>query len=47
MKETTSEILNDYKLREKLINNIITIVMAYDLDGINLDFENMYEKVNT
>ena len=44
MKETTSEILNDYKLREKLINNIITIVMAYDLDGINLDFENMYEK---
>ena len=43
MKETTSEILNDYKLREKLINNIINIVMTYDLDGINLDFENMYE----
>ena len=43
MKETTSEILNDYKLREQLINNIITIVMTYDLDGINLDFENMYE----
>lgn len=44
MKETTSEILNDYKLREKLINNIINIIMQYDLDGINLDFENIYEK---
>ena len=43
MKETTSEILNDYKLREHLINSIINGVIAYDLDGINLDFENMYE----
>ncbi len=43
MKETTSEILNDYKLRENLINNIIDIVVAYNLDGLNLDFENIYE----
>lgn len=44
MKETTSEILNDYKLREQLINNIVNIVITYNLDGINLDFENIYEK---
>ena len=43
MKETTSEILNDYELRKQLIENILTIVVNYDLDGINLDFENMYE----
>ena len=43
MKDTTSEILNDYKLRKKLIDNIVTIVVTYDLDGINLDFENIYE----
>lgn len=42
MKETTSEILNDYKLRENLINNIVTAVETYNLDGINLDFENIY-----
>lgn len=42
--DTTSEILNDYKLREDLINNIVNIVITYDLDGINLDFEYMYEK---
>lgn len=44
MKETTSEILNDYQLREDLIENIVNIVIKYDLDGINLDFENIYEK---
>lgn len=37
--ETTSEILNDYKLREKLINNIVNLTMEYNLDGINIDFE--------
>ena len=41
--DTTSEILNDYKLRETLINNIINVVLQYNLDGINLDFE--YVKV--
>lgn len=39
--ETTSTILNDYKLRETLINNIINVVLENDLDGVNIDFENM------
>lgn len=43
MKETTSEILNDYELRKQFINNILTVVEIYNLDGINLDFENIYE----
>ena len=41
--DTTSEILNDYKLRETLIDNIVNVVLQYNLDGINLDFE--YVKV--
>ena len=40
-KTTTSEVLNDYKLREKLINDIVDIVLEYNLDGINIDFEYM------
>ena len=43
-KETTSKILNSYKLRTELINNIVNIATTYELDGINIDFENMYEK---
>lgn len=42
-KDFTSSILNDYKSREKLINSILVAVEMYNLDGINLDFENMYE----
>ncbi len=42
--DTTSEIMNDYKLRQNLINDIVSLVIKYDLDGINIDFENMYEK---
>ncbi len=42
-KGITSKVLNDYKLREKLINNIMDLVNSYDIDGINIDFENMYE----
>lgn len=41
MKDTTSEIVNDYKLREKFINNVIDIVVKYNFDGVNLDFENI------
>ena len=37
--ETTTEILNDYKLREKFINNVVNATLQYNLDGINLDFE--------
>lgn len=43
MIQTTHEILTDYKLREKTINNIIDLATKYKVDGINLDFENMYE----
>lgn len=43
MIQTTSEIMNDYKLREKLINQIVNYIVEYNLDGINIDFENMYE----
>ena len=44
MIETTSEIMNDYKLRQDLISKIVSVIMKYNLDGINIDFENMYEK---
>lgn len=37
----TSRILNSYELRTKLINEIVKFAVRYDLDGINLDFENM------
>lgn len=43
MIDTTSEIMNDYKLRQKLIDKIVSLVLNYNLDGINIDFENMYE----
>ncbi|HOZ54757.1 MAG TPA: glycosyl hydrolase family 18 protein [Clostridia bacterium] len=43
-KEAFSKIMNDSKLRLELINSIVSYVEKYDLDGINLDFENMYQK---
>lgn len=43
MADTTKEILRDYKNREKMINKIVEYIITYDLDGINIDFENMYE----
>lgn len=43
MIQTTHEILADYKLREKTINNLLSLASKYKVDGINLDFENMYE----
>ena len=42
--QTTSEIMNDYNLRQDLINNIVSIVLKYDLDGINIDFEYMHDE---
>lgn len=44
MQETTSEILNDCNLRNILINNIIKYVEDYNLDGVNIDFENLKEE---
>lgn len=40
-KNNTSLVLNDYKRRENLIQNIINMVLENELDGINIDFEYM------
>lgn len=40
----TSKIMNSYELRKELIQNIVDVCEKYDLDGINIDFEYMYEK---
>ena len=37
--EPTSVILNDFEKRQKLIEKTIELVIEYDLDGINVDFE--------
>ncbi len=42
-KTPTSEVLNDYKKRADLINKIVTMTISYNLDGVNIDFENMNE----
>ena len=44
MIETTHEILSDYKLRQTTIQNLLELAVKYEVDGINLDFENMYEE---
>lgn len=44
MIETTSEILNDYKVRKQTIENIVDLAVQYGIDGINLDFENIYKE---
>ena len=44
MIETTSEILNDYKLRKATIEGIVDLAVKYGLDGINLDMENIYKE---
>ena len=36
-----SSIMNDMKLREKLINNVVDYAIKNKFDGINIDFENM------
>ena len=44
MIETTSEIINDYKVRKQTIEKIVDLAVKYGLDGINLDFENIYQE---
>lgn len=44
MLKTTSAILNDEEQRAKLINAIVSLAERYQVDGINLDFENMKEE---
>lgn len=42
--DVTSEIMNDYSLRKQLIEDIIKACIDYNLDGINIDFENMKQE---
>lgn len=41
MLQVTSTIMNSYTKREKLIESIVKYCVTYNLDGINIDFENM------
>lgn len=38
----TSKILKDEKVRKNIIGQLLMYASLYDLDGINIDFENMY-----
>jgi len=40
----TSNILNSYTKRQTLIQSIVEKCAQYNIDGINVDFENMYEE---
>ncbi len=40
----TSNIMNHYEKRQKLIENIVNACVKYKLDGINVDFENMKQE---
>ena len=44
MINVTSDIMNDYNKRQKLINEIVVACVRYKLDGINIDFENMKQE---
>jgi spore germination protein YaaH len=40
-KDVTSTILNSYELRTQMIDKIVELAVKYQVDGINVDFENM------
>lgn len=40
----TSKIMNSYEARQELIEDIVDACVKYDLDGINVDFENMKQE---
>lgn len=42
--EGTSIILNNSDTRQEIIRNILAYAALYELDGINIDFENMYKE---
>ena len=44
MLKVTSEIMNDYNKRQKLINDIVNACVVNKIDGINIDFENMKQE---
>lgn len=41
--KVTSNILNSYTKRQELIQSIVEKCALYDIDGINIDFENIYK----
>lgn len=41
--DVTSKILNSYSKRQELIESIVEKCVEYELDGINMDFENIYQ----
>ena len=41
--KVTSSILNSYTKRQELIESIVEKCAQYEIDGINIDFENIYE----
>ncbi|MDD4504401.1 MAG: S-layer homology domain-containing protein [Clostridiaceae bacterium] len=42
--ELTNKLLGDVSARTRFINNLISHAKKYKLDGVNIDFENMYIK---
>lgn len=42
--EKVSNILSTFETREKLINSIVENMIAENVDGISIDFENMYKE---
>ena len=43
-RKVVSSILNSYTKRQELIEDIVEKCVEYGLDGINMDFENMYQE---
>ena len=41
--KVTSTMLNSYSKRQELIQSIVEKCAQYEIDGINIDFENMYQ----
>lgn len=42
--DVTSEVMNSYEKRKALIEELVNVCVKYDLDGINVDFENMKQQ---
>ena len=42
--DVTSEVMNSYEKRKALIEELVNVCVKYDLDGINVDFENMKQE---
>jgi spore germination protein YaaH len=41
-RDMASKVLNNETARKNAVNNLITYAKTYNLDGLNIDFENMY-----